>query len=147
MLMITRLELPHQCLMIAQIYINRICACMAQTQFFLTSAIAENIIITSLVIAAKYYQEATEVVVNCDIARILHIQPYRLNQMERILVSLIDQLFVSIHDYNKQACVFNKQIREQMVLDIETRASSSASVVSVANKSLSRFRKKKASSF
>jgi NADH/NAD ratio-sensing transcriptional regulator Rex len=48
------------------------------------------IIITSLVIAAKYYQEATEVVVNCDIARILHIQPYRLNQMERILVSLID---------------------------------------------------------
>jgi len=59
---------------------------MAQTQLFLTSAIAENIIITSLVIAAKYYQEATEVVVNCDIARILHIQPSRLNQMERILL-------------------------------------------------------------
>ena len=32
-----------------------------------------SVIITSLVIAAKYYQEATEVVVNCDIARILHI--------------------------------------------------------------------------
>lgn len=59
-------------------------------------------------IAAKYYQEATEVVVNCDIARILHIQPSRLNQMERTLLSFIDQLYVSIHDYNKQACVFNK---------------------------------------
>ena len=42
MLMITRLELPHQCLMIAQIYINRICASTAKTQMFLTSAILEK---------------------------------------------------------------------------------------------------------
>jgi hypothetical protein len=48
---------------------------MAQTQLFLTSAIAENVIISSIVIAAKYYLEATEVVVNCDIARVLYLNP------------------------------------------------------------------------
>lgn len=69
--------------------------------FTLSNRYSYSIIITTLVIAAKYYQEATEVVVNCDIARILHMKPGRLNQMERTLLALIDELYVSIHDYNK----------------------------------------------
>ena len=30
--------------------------------------------------------------------------------MEKTLVQVIDALYVSIHDYNKQACIFNRQI-------------------------------------
>ena len=87
--MICKLDLPHQVLIIAQTYINRICADMAKTQFFLTTAVAESVVISSIVIAAKYYLEATEVVVNCDIARVLYLQPSKLNRMEEALLPLI----------------------------------------------------------
>jgi len=62
---------------------------MAQTQFFMTSSVAENVIITSIVIAAKYYMEATDVIVNCDIARLLFLKPEQLNQMEQCFLTLI----------------------------------------------------------
>jgi len=41
------------------------------------------------VLAAKYYMEATDVIVNCDIARLLYLQPERLNLMEKTLLPLI----------------------------------------------------------
>ena len=143
--MITKLDLPHQVIIIAQIYINRICAKMAQTQFFLSSSVAENVIITSIVIAAKYYMETTDVIVNCDIARLLYLQPERLNSMEESLLSMIiDQLFVSSQDYNKQACELNKKIK---AFELETRASSTMDQTEMTqNRSLSKFPKKKANS-
>lgn len=86
------------------------------------SSVAENVIITSIVIAAKYYLEANDVIVNCDIARLLYLCPERLNQMEESLLSLIiDQMYVSSYDYNKQACDLNKKIK---AFELETRASS-----------------------
>ena len=79
---------------------------MAATGLFLTSNSIENIVITSLVLAAKFYLEPSEVVVNCDIARLLQINHQQLNQMELTLIQVIDALYVSIHDYNKQASIY-----------------------------------------
>lgn len=63
---------------------------------------AENVVIGAIVIASKYYLEATDVVVNCDIARLLYLAPARLNQVEEAMLPLIaDLLYVSSHDYNK----------------------------------------------
>ena len=49
------------------------CSKLWRLFFTPTNRYSFSVIITSVVIAAKYYQEATDVVVNCDVARILHI--------------------------------------------------------------------------
>jgi len=68
----------------------------------MTSSVVENVVIAAIVIASKYYMEATDVIVNCDIARVLYLQPERLNQMEQSILSLIvDEMYVSCKDYNK----------------------------------------------
>ena len=68
--------------------------------------------ICSLILAAKFFCETQDVVVNCDIARFLansrNATATKLNEMESTLANLIDyNLFVSQQDYNKEANKLN----------------------------------------
>ena len=48
---------------------------MGKSSFFLNSNVAESVLIISIILATKFYMESDEVVVNCDIARLLFIKP------------------------------------------------------------------------
>jgi len=71
--MMRKLDLPQPCLTIANVYFNRVIAQMMPKKFFLSSSMAENVAITCLVLAAKFYCETEDVVVNVDIARTLEL--------------------------------------------------------------------------
>lgn len=73
--------------------------------------------------ASKFFLEANDVVVNCDIARVIGMEPLALNKIESTLAGLLDfNFFVSTLDYNKVACILNEKVKDQA--DKETQASS-----------------------
>ena len=68
--------------------------------------------ISALILAAKFFCETQDVVINGDIARFLAnsrtFSSDKLNEMEGTLAELIDyNLFVSQQDYNKEANKLN----------------------------------------
>jgi len=69
--MMRALELPPPCFTIANVYFNKAIGQMMAKKFFLSSQMAENVAISCLVLAAKFYCESEDVVVNVDIARVL----------------------------------------------------------------------------
>ena len=77
-----------------------------------------------LILAAKYFCETEDVVVNIDICRMLglkinnsfHEANKRLTSMELKLLSLMDwQIYVSPQDYNSAQHNFNAKIKQQKV--------------------------------
>lgn len=106
------LKLPHQCLTIAYLYIGKAVSKMASKTFFLSTSIVENLMITALVLAAKFYCETQDVVINADIAKLLcslnKSTEFDLNAMEATFADLVDfDLFVSQQEYNKEAGKLN----------------------------------------
>ena len=74
-----------------------------------------------MILAAKYFCETEEVVVNLDICRMLglkvngsfHEAAKRLMSMELQLLSIMDwDIYVSPQDYNKAQHKFNSKIKE-----------------------------------
>ena len=83
-----------------------------------------SVIVGSLVLAAKFFLEANDVVVNCDIARVLGMSPQTLNLCEYKLSTFLDfDFFVSPLDYNRVACTFNQKVKAQAIKDNQTAAS------------------------
>ncbi len=83
-----------------------------------------SVTIGSLVLASKFFLEANEVVVNCDIARVLGMSPQTLNKCEYILSTLLEfNVFVSPLDYNRVACIFNQKVKAQSIKDNQTASS------------------------
>ena len=77
-----------------------------------------------MVLASKFFLEANEVVVNCDIARVLGMSPQTLNKCEYILSTLLEfNVFVSPLDYNRVACIFNQKVKAQSIKDNQTASS------------------------
>ena len=67
-----------------------------------------SVLISAVILAAKYYCETEDVLVNCDIARYLTGIKNRgiekLNEMESTLANILDfNLHVSLEEYNKEA--------------------------------------------
>lgn len=107
--MVRKLDIPQQCLTIASIYIQRAIKNWKKTEFFLSTLVAEKITLTCLILAAKYFCETEEVVVNLDICRMLGLQvngslheaTKRLMCMELELLTMIDwDIYVSPQEYN-----------------------------------------------
>lgn len=72
--MVRKLEIPQQCLTIASIYIQRAIKNWKNTEFFLSTLVAEKVTLTCLILAAKYFCETEDVVVNLDICRMLGLK-------------------------------------------------------------------------
>jgi len=76
-------------------------------------------------LASKFFLEATDVVVNCDIARVLGMPTRTLNKIESTLAGFLDfNFFVSTLDYNRVAHLLNQKVKDQAKADEETQASS-----------------------
>ena len=78
--------------------------------------------ITSVVLAAKFYLETCDLVVNSDIARLLSTSGtvMDLNGMEEALTDLLDfDLWVSSEQYNQKANSINVLIQKARVVDLE----------------------------
>ena len=85
--------------------------------------------ITSLVLAAKFFCETQEVVVNADIARLLSgsksAAAFDLNAMEAAFADLIDfHLFVSQEEYNKEANKVNLLLQKARQEELAQRQKS-----------------------
>lgn len=81
-------------------------------ELVVTDLFYSSIMITALVLAAKFYCETQDVVVNADIAKLLcslnKTASFDLNAMEATLADLVDfDLFVSQQEYNKEAGKLN----------------------------------------
>jgi hypothetical protein len=75
--------------------------------FFFNTKIAKNVIISCLLLAAKFYCEVEDIYDNKNVARVLknEIRCFpklqKLNEMEATMVDLIDwNLFVSLSEFN-----------------------------------------------
>jgi hypothetical protein len=75
--------------------------------FFFNTKIAKNVIISCLLLAAKFYCEVEDIYDNKNVARVLknEIRCFpklqKLNEMEAAMVDLIDwNLFVSLSEFN-----------------------------------------------
>ena len=68
----------------------------------LTSAVIEKVLITSVVLAHKYYLENNEITVNFRVSNFLGIERRNLCEMEHILMEKIDCMYISENEYNTQ---------------------------------------------
>ena len=82
-----------------------------------------SVIITSLILAAKFYCETQDVVINGDVAKLLakinKTSSFNLNEMEATMAGLVDfNLFVTQQEYNKEASKLNLQVSKARQEDI-----------------------------
>jgi len=87
-----------------------------------------SVAITCLILAAKFYCETEDIVVNIDIARAIGLGSgildglQKLNAMEAKMLDLLDfNLFVCIKDYNKVQNFLNEKVKKAKEAQNEIR--------------------------